>query len=63
MKFKSVEKRKVTHFMWDLAREDGEVVDAVRGGVTCDTILVTAIGVLVPRGKCVGVVEGLFDLE
>ena len=53
--------------MWDLAREmareDGEVVDAVRGGVARDTILVTAIGVLVPRGKYVGVVEGLFDLE
>ena len=67
VKFKSVEKRKVTHFRWDLAkemaREGGEVVNAVRGGVTCDTIPVTAIGVWVPRGKYVGVVEGLFDLE
>lgn len=47
----------------EMAREDGEVVDAVRGGVTCDTIPVTAIGVWVPRGKYVGVVEGLLDLE
>ena len=69
VEFKGFEVWKVTNFRWDLARElvvssDGEGVDAVRGGVTCDTIPVsTAIGVCFPRGKDVGVVEGLFDLE
>lgn len=67
VEFEVCEEWKVTNFRWDLAREvaceDGEGVDAVRGGVTCDTIPVTTIGVWVPRGKDVRVVEGLFDFE
>lgn len=41
----------------EMAREDGEGVDAVRGEVTCDTIPCTAIDVF--GSQDVGVVEGL----
>ena len=67
MEFEGLEEREVTDLGWDLARkisgEDSERVDAVGGGVACDTIPIAAIGVWVPGGEDVGVVEGFFDLE
>lgn len=49
----------------DLAREgavkDGELSDAVGGVVAGDAVPVAAVGVGLPRGQDVRVVEGLLD--
>lgn len=64
----SFEEREVTHRGRDLAGEwtgdDGEGVDTIGGGVTCDDVPVdAAVCVWFPRGKDVGVVEGGLDFE
>lgn len=43
--------------------EDGEGGDAVGGSVAFDAVPMAAVGLRVPGGEDVGVVEGLFDVE